>query len=407
MRPPIPIAVPTIDPEEKRKRQLAMQAQAQSRPQPEVPGGPPKPRRGGIFGFLNNPYGDAQMGLIDRIKTPGSEVRARGEENNLRRQFALESEFASRIDGQQRQAEMQERSQVYNMIMDAYGKHPDAQRIATMMAFGDRDKVSELIASNWEAANVGDGVDRVGIDGIIHSNPKDIDPSQASRQGNVQSAFVDENGNLRFLRRDGTVEDTGIKTRNPFQISDVGGVPTAINRQTGQGFAIATPEQVGGNAATIDTIRAQEAARVEAEEELPQLEDESNYMIQTIDALLDHKGFNNRYGMSSIGGFLPAIPGTPAAGAQAYIDQLGGQAFLEAFEALKGGGHITEIEGDKATQAKTRLSNQSISEEEAVKAAGELKGIILRGLQRKRDRAAADPLTDEIAQLEAELGISP
>ncbi|MEM9584783.1 MAG: hypothetical protein AAGA08_16855 [Pseudomonadota bacterium] len=347
------------------------------------------------------------MGLIDRIKTPGSEVRARGEENNLRRQFALESEFASRIDGQQRQAEMQERSQVYNMIMDAYGKHPDAQRIATMMAFGDRDKVSELIASNWEAANVGDGVDRVGIDGIIHSNPKDIDPSQASRQGNVQSAFVDENGNLRFLRRDGTVEDTGIKTRNPFQISDVGGVPTAINRQTGQGFAIATPEQVGGNAATIDTIRAQEAARVEAEEELPQLEDESNYMIQTIDALLDHKGFNNRYGMSSIGGFLPAIPGTPAAGAQAYIDQLGGQAFLEAFEALKGGGHITEIEGDKATQAKTRLSNQSISEEEAVKAAGELKGIILRGLQRKRDRAAADPLTDEIAQLEAELGISP
>ena len=49
------------------------------------------------------------------------------------------------------------------------------------------------------------------------------------------------------------------------------------------------------------------------------------------------------------------IPGLSAAGGQAKIDQLGGRAFLEAFETLKGGGQITEIEGAKATAAKIRL----------------------------------------------------
>jgi hypothetical protein len=36
---------------------------------------------------------------------------------------------------------------------------------------------------------------------------------------------------------------------------------------------------------------------------------------------------------------------------------LDGQAFLQAFESLKGGGQITEIEGQKATQALGRLDD--------------------------------------------------
>ncbi len=38
----------------------------------------------------------------------------------------------------------------------------------------------------------------------------------------------------------------------------------------------------------------------------------------------------------------------------AMLDQVQGGAFLQAFESLKGGGQITQIEGEKATQAIVR-----------------------------------------------------
>ena len=44
------------------------------------------------------------------------------------------------------------------------------------------------------------------------------------------------------------------------------------------------------------------------------------------------------------------------------LEQVQGGAFLQAFESLKGGGQITQIEGEKATQAIVR-AQQSQSEE--------------------------------------------
>lgn len=61
------------------------------------------------------------------------------------------------------------------------------------------------------------------------------------------------------------------------------------------------------------------------------------------------------------------VGGTSAAGGQAKIDQLRGKAFLEAFESLKGGGSITEKEGEAATAAKIRLG-QAQSEKDFLKA---------------------------------------
>lgn len=204
---------------------------------------------------------------------------------------------------------------------------------------------------------------------------------------NVQSTFVDENGNLQFLRRDGTVENTGIRTRNPFQIVDIGGVPTGVNRQNAGVVPLATPEQVGQNQATINTTTSREATRLEAEEELPRLEAQSQYILDTVDQLLAHPGFDNRYGFTSLGGFLGAIPGTDAAGAGSLIKQVEGQVFLEAYEKLKGGGVITEIEGQKATQAIARMTDRGIHPDEARAAAAEFKKIIEDGLARKSRRA--------------------
>ena len=50
------------------------------------------------------------------------------------------------------------------------------------------------------------------------------------------------------------------------------------------------------------------------------------------------------------------IPGTSAYGFKKLMDQIAGQNFLQAYQTLKGGGSITEIEGAKAQEAQARLS---------------------------------------------------
>ena len=77
-------------------------------------------------------------------------------------------------------------------------------------------------------------------------------------------------------------------------------------------------------------------------------------MIDVIDGILKDPAFK-----VSTGVFAPLqnIPGTPQRRVGARIGQLDGQAFLNAFESLKGGGQITETEGKKATQAVGRLDS--------------------------------------------------
>jgi hypothetical protein len=58
---------------------------------------------------------------------------------------------------------------------------------------------------------------------------------------------------------------------------------------------------------------------------------------------------------------------------------------LEAFEALRGGGSITEKEGEKATAARTRMSLAQ-SEKEFVTAAREYQDVIKVGVKRAQER---------------------
>ena len=57
-----------------------------------------------------------------------------------------------------------------------------------------------------------------------------------------------------------------------------------------------------------------------------------------------HAGFESAVGISAapLSGF---IPGTDTTDFKERFKQIGGQAFLQAFDTLKGGGQITEIEG--------------------------------------------------------------
>jgi hypothetical protein len=131
-------------------------------------------------------------------------------------------------------------------------------------------------------------------------------------------------------------------------------------RKGGQqsGTVAAQPGQPSAPANYQDWIASQEAAKArgkvqgEKQAALPGALQRSDTTIKQIDELLTHKGFDRIFGL--VGAF-PNIPGGDAAGAQARLKQVKGTAFLSAYEMLKGGGAITEVEGQKAQDAEARL----------------------------------------------------
>ncbi|AHB50324.1 hypothetical protein W911_14335 [Hyphomicrobium nitrativorans NL23] len=73
------------------------------------------------------------------------------------------------------------------------------------------------------------------------------------------------------------------------------------------------------------------------------------------------------------------------------MNQINGAAFLTAFESLKGGGQITEIEGLKATQAISRLTERNMQPEEYAAAIEELEQVVRNGVIRARVDAGELP----------------
>jgi len=205
----------------------------------------------------------------------------------------------------------------------------------------------------------------------------------------VQSVHVNQTtGRATAVMRDGTTKDLGF---NPVQtqIVDVGGVPTLASRIPGaQTQQIASLPDVAGNAAAVESARLQGKSQGQAAFDLPGIELRSTTAINSIDDLKS-RNIGQRYGMQ---GKLYAIPGTEGADIQALVNQVTSQAFLNAFDQLRGAGAITETEGAAATAAITRLKNQDISVGEALKAANELQGYYRKGIQVARDKAVKAPV---------------
>lgn len=114
-----------------------------------------------------------------------------------------------------------------------------------------------------------------------------------------------------------------------------------------------------------------------------EIKDASGKVIQK--ATKPHPGFSSYVGFS----FLPGqrfVEGSDAASYEVRQKQIEGKAFLEAFNALKGGGSITEKEGEKATAAIMRM-NKASNEKEYISAARELQDIMRRGVERARVKA--------------------
>ena len=116
----------------------------------------------------------------------------------------------------------------------------------------------------------------------------------------------------------------------------------------------------------------------EARESLPNVEASAAQLTDLVGKIVNHPALSSMVGMpGSFSGtgarlFGTPIAGTPEADFQALLNQLEGQTFLQAYQGLKGGGPITDIEGQQAKQAISRLGQLGQSEESYRQAAQDL-----------------------------------
>lgn len=123
--------------------------------------------------------------------------------------------------------------------------------------------------------------------------------------------------------------------------------------------------------------------RAEAALELPKAEASTDQTVTLINELRNHPGRKLATGTSSV---IPKIPGTSQADFIARLDQLKGKQFLEAFQTLKGGGQITEVEGTKAENALARM-DRSQTEPEFLKALDDFQDAVKIGTEKLRQKA--------------------
>jgi hypothetical protein len=129
--------------------------------------------------------------------------------------------------------------------------------------------------------------------------------------------------------------------------------------------------------------------------------DAAEQSINIIQQAIDHPGRETATGASGTIDPRNYMPGTDATNFRVVLDQIKGKAFLQAFQNLKGGGQITEAEGQKATEAMARLNTKQ-SDDAFLKSLQELMNIVQTGVLRARQQASGlEPAVVEVGTIEA------
>lgn len=166
-----------------------------------------------------------------------------------------------------------------------------------------------------------------------------------------------------------------------FGKNNPNGLPTDFGRTR-------SPEEqallTGRAGNTVKQEGAVEDATTQAKLDLPKIRDQANSTLDVIRKIREHPSLSARTGNSTL---IPALRPEDV-DFDVLVKQIGGGAFLEAIAALKGSGQITEIEGQKATEAVSRMQNQRQSEAGFKAAMNDYERIVKAGLDRTENRAA-------------------
>lgn len=252
----------------------------------------------------------------------------------------------------------------------------------------DEAKGAQIDLTKKQAANVGADNYKAGDGFIYNSRTGEVKPLPEGT-GNTKTSLnptwgQDANGNLVLMQT--TSQGKAVKTELPAGVQATKGVMKVdagthfilLNQMTGQSIGV-LPKDVAGKEAAEEVGKA--AGKAQAS--LPQIEDAATIALDTIDKIRKHPG--KAYGIGAAG-VLPGIPGTQQRGFVALVDQAKGQVFLDAFNALRGGGAITEIEGEKATKARARM-DRAQTQEDFDAALADYEAVIRRGLATARSNA--------------------
>ena len=306
-----------------------------------------------------------------------------------------ESDF---LEVQKRASRLMQNSPEFQTMSAGGAAQPDlAGIVQTMM---DTGVVSQ---SNLEAmrAAAGPGKD-AQLAEILRSNNIRIMPDEQPAGGMRSAVYRPGEGDAGMTRVQALeeYEDTGrqFKGKSPMQSPLPGSSQVPLGRVREEAKAQRkTPQEV------YEEKRAEKQADTDVEflDKYGSARDSAMNTLSVIDQMIGdlnvkdgkivrgkrapHPGFESVIGAGIPG--LRFIPGTQSADFDALVDQIEGGAFLKAYESLRGTGQITEIEGDKATKALTRMRRSS-SEVGFIKAAREFEGIIRRGMERAEQRKA-------------------
>ena len=293
---------------------------------------------------LNNLPADAtdeqRIAVLSKYGPPGQMLQALLTRVNQREnREARAEETRQRIEERRQNLELQ----LENRLQIARERGADQRTIAQMQIDGRAENARIMAELRRELASAGGA----GSGGTPYFQP-------------VQTA----QGVFAFNARTGRVE--------PVTGPDGAPIVGASADPTLQG------DIAGARAGATVTARSGAEAAMNAPRVITQGED----TIRLVDDLLKSPGFSQAVGSSRLAQ-LQRVPGTPARDFDIRLEQLKGQQFLQAYETLKGGGHITEVEGKKATDALSRMDASS-TEREFINAAREFQAAIRVGIERAK-----------------------
>ncbi len=147
------------------------------------------------------------------------------------------------------------------------------------------------------------------------------------------------------------------------------------------------PKDVAGEAAAQAAGKEQGGAQAQA----PAAKITAEQTISKIDELLADPNLGSVTGWQS---WLPdsalaTTQGAATLGLRRRVEQLKGTAFLEAYNGLRGGGQITEVEGKKAEEAIARLETAQ-SDADYIQALKDFRDAVAVGYQKLAARAGGN-----------------
>ena len=311
-----------------------------------------------------------QYGATKEEKAAENQIRALNQQRAEKMQSALD-EFLLKSQGRQ------DMPGAYRALMGA----PDAGY--RQMAMQGISRIPEIEAQREFKKLEADEARKSRIEQLNLQHQQRMDLMAAQNASREQMAQAQREFQLEIKKLGG-----GVSSQPYFQPVQTSQGVMAFNSRTGKleptGIVGAQfdPTLQGSLAGAKAAATTEAKMRTESRLEAPKAITQGEETIRLVDDLLNAPGMKQAVGASRLLG-VQKIPGTAAKDFDIRLDQLKGQQFLQAFESLKGGGAITEVEGKKATDAIARMDAAG-SESAFIKAAREFQSIIRKGVERAR-----------------------